>query len=96
MGQGDASCVPCVRAACRAVGLQIASLKRIGKGTRVVLLDRYGGSAATVARELTRKGYGKVFVIQGERGVRTALCPSLARRSRRAAKSNPPPSTAAM
>jgi hypothetical protein len=30
-----------------------------------VLLDRYGPAARTVAKELNRKGYNKVFVIQG-------------------------------
>lgn len=40
--------------------LQIASLKKISKGTKVILLDRYGPAARTVAKELTRKGYGKV------------------------------------
>jgi hypothetical protein len=30
-----------------------------------ILLDRYGPAARTVAKELNRKGYNKVFVIQG-------------------------------
>jgi rhodanese-related sulfurtransferase len=45
--------------------LQVAALKKIGKGTKVILLDRYGPAAATVARELNAKGYSKVFVISG-------------------------------
>eukprot|EP00199_Chlamydomonas_sp_CCMP681_P002405 CAMPEP_0119107104 /NCGR_PEP_ID=MMETSP1180-20130426/7951_1 /TAXON_ID=3052 ORGANISM="Chlamydomonas cf sp, Strain CCMP681" /NCGR_SAMPLE_ID=MMETSP1180 /ASSEMBLY_ACC=CAM_ASM_000741 /LENGTH=390 /DNA_ID=CAMNT_0007092541 /DNA_START=35 /DNA_END=1207 /DNA_ORIENTATION=- len=45
--------------------LQIASLKKIGKGTKVILLDRYGPAARTVAKELARKGYGRVYVIDG-------------------------------
>ncbi len=45
--------------------LQIASLKKIGKGSKVVLLDRYGPAARTVAKEMSAKGYGKVYVIAG-------------------------------
>lgn len=40
--------------------LQIASLRRIGSSTKVVLLDRYGPQAEAVAKELSKKGYGKV------------------------------------
>ncbi|GFH29224.1 HATPase_c domain-containing protein, partial [Haematococcus lacustris] len=42
------------------VKLRVSALKRINKGTKVVLLDRYGPSARTVAKELGRKGYTKV------------------------------------
>lgn len=45
--------------------LQIASLKRVGKGTKIVLLDRYGPVARQVAKELSSKGFGKVFTIAG-------------------------------
>lgn len=45
--------------------LQIAALKKINKGSKVVLLDRYGPAARIVAKELGRKGYGKVYVIGG-------------------------------
>ncbi|KAL6747088.1 hypothetical protein V8C86DRAFT_2920968 [Haematococcus lacustris] len=45
--------------------LQVSALKRINKGTKVVLLDRYGPAARTVAKELGRKGYTKVFVVAG-------------------------------
>ena len=45
--------------------MQIAALKRIGRGTRVVLLDRNGGSAKDVARELGRKGFGRVYIVAG-------------------------------
>lgn len=45
--------------------LQIASLKRASTGTKIILLDRYGGQARTVAKELSRKGFGKVFVVSG-------------------------------
>ncbi|GFH24510.1 HATPase_c domain-containing protein, partial [Haematococcus lacustris] len=46
--------------------LQVSALKRINKGTKVVLLDRYGPAARTVAKELGRKGYTKVFVVAAE------------------------------
>ena len=46
--------------------LQIAAARRVGKGTKVLLLDRNGGAAAkAVARELSRLGYGRTFVIAG-------------------------------
>ncbi len=45
--------------------LQIAALKRVSRGTRVILLDRYGSSAKDVAKELARRGFGKVFVVSG-------------------------------
>lgn len=45
--------------------LQIASLRRIGSSTKVVLLDRYGPQAEAVAKELSKKGYGKVYVVSG-------------------------------
>jgi hypothetical protein len=45
--------------------LQIAALKRIGRGSKVILLDRYGGAAKTVAKELARRGFGRVFVVSG-------------------------------
>lgn len=44
---------------------QIASLKRLGRGTRIMLLDRYGSTAKTVAKELARRGFGRVFVVSG-------------------------------
>jgi len=45
--------------------LQIAALKRVSKGSRILLLDRFGPIANAVARELGRKGYSKVFVVSG-------------------------------
>lgn len=45
--------------------LQIAALKKVSKGTRMLLLDRNGGSAKAIARELSRRGFRRVFVIQG-------------------------------
>jgi hypothetical protein len=44
---------------------QIAALKRIGRGSKVLLLDRNGGTAKTVAKELTKQGFRKVYVIDG-------------------------------
>jgi len=45
--------------------LQIAALKRIGRGSKVVLLDRFGNVSKQVAKELSRRGFGRVFVVQG-------------------------------
>jgi hypothetical protein len=45
--------------------LQIAALKRLGKGSKVLLLDRYGNASKTVARELARRGFGRVYVVAG-------------------------------
>lgn len=46
--------------------LQIAALKRIGRGTKVLLLDRFGNTSKTVAKELSRRGFGRVFVVAGK------------------------------
>ena len=46
--------------------LQIAALKRLGKGNKILVLDRSGGSTAkAVARALAERGFGRVFVIKG-------------------------------
>jgi rhodanese-related sulfurtransferase len=45
--------------------LQIAALKRIGRGSKVLLLDRFGGASKAVAKELSRRGFGRVFVVSG-------------------------------
>ena len=45
--------------------LQIASLKRINGGTKVILLDRYGSAARAVAKELARKGFSQVYTVTG-------------------------------
>lgn len=45
--------------------MQIASLKRVNKGTKVILLDRYGNTATTVAKELASKGFSKVYTVAG-------------------------------
>lgn len=46
--------------------LQIAALKKVNKKTKIILLDKNGSTAKIVAKELTRKGYSNVFVIDGE------------------------------
>lgn len=49
--------------------LQIASLKRLSPGCKVLLLDRNGGGAAkAVAKALAARGFGRVFVIKGGYG----------------------------
>ncbi|GAX76047.1 hypothetical protein CEUSTIGMA_g3490.t1 [Chlamydomonas eustigma] len=45
--------------------LQISALKRVNGGTKIILLDRFGSDARAVAKELSRKGFGKVFTVQG-------------------------------
>lgn len=45
--------------------LQIAALKRIGRGSKVILLDRFGNVSKAVAKELSRRGFGRVFVVAG-------------------------------
>lgn len=44
---------------------QVASLKRLSKGSKVILLDRNGGTSKTVAKELAKRGFSRVFVIEG-------------------------------
>ena len=46
--------------------LQIAALKKVNKSTKIILLDKNGSTAKVVAKELTRKGYSNVYVIDGE------------------------------
>jgi rhodanese-related sulfurtransferase len=59
------TCVPCDLAAVQVTALQIAALKRIGRGSKVLLLDRFGGASKAVAKELSRRGFGRVFVVSG-------------------------------
>eukprot|EP00891_Asterochloris_glomerata_P003777 jgi/Astpho2/3777/Aster-08335 len=49
----------------KVTAMQIAALKRIGKSSTVLLLDKNGGTAKAIARELASRGFSKVFVIQG-------------------------------
>jgi hypothetical protein len=57
--------VLCVRFL-QVTALQIAALKRIGRGSKVLLLDRFGNTSKAVAKELSRRGFGRVFVVSGE------------------------------
>lgn len=46
--------------------LEIQALKRINKGTQVLLLDKNGaGPAKAVAKELSRLGFRNVFIVAG-------------------------------
>eukprot|EP00192_Tetraselmis_astigmatica_P012310 CAMPEP_0117673156 /NCGR_PEP_ID=MMETSP0804-20121206/14315_1 /TAXON_ID=1074897 /ORGANISM="Tetraselmis astigmatica, Strain CCMP880" /LENGTH=412 /DNA_ID=CAMNT_0005481861 /DNA_START=21 /DNA_END=1259 /DNA_ORIENTATION=+ len=45
--------------------LKIAALKRTGKGSPLILLDKNGSTAKSVAKELAKLGYAKVYVIAG-------------------------------
>ena len=40
--------------------LSIAALKKVSKGTRILLLDRNGGQAKSIAKALSKKGFKKV------------------------------------
>jgi rhodanese-related sulfurtransferase len=63
-------CVPNVQV----TALQIAALKRIGRGSKVLLLDRFGGASKAVAKELSRRGFGRVFVVSGGSRALKLLC----------------------
>lgn len=43
--------------------MQIAALKKINKGTTVIMMDNNGSMAKTVAKALASKGFGKVYVM---------------------------------
>ncbi|KAK9797734.1 hypothetical protein WJX73_002375 [Symbiochloris irregularis] len=45
--------------------LEIASLKRVGKGTKILLLDSNGGTSKRIARDLGGRGFRNVFVVAG-------------------------------
>lgn len=45
--------------------LELSSLKKIGKGSSLLLLDRNGSASKAVAKELTRLGFRKALVISG-------------------------------
>ncbi|DBA85578.1 hypothetical protein WJX79_010531 [Trebouxia sp. C0005] len=45
--------------------LQIASLKKVNKRTQILLLDKNGSTSKAIAKELSRKGFRKIRVIQG-------------------------------
>jgi hypothetical protein len=37
----------------------------VSKGSKVILLDRNGSASKSVARELAKRGFGRVFVVDG-------------------------------
>jgi len=45
--------------------VQIAALKGVSKGQKVVLLDQNNKQAKAVAKELTNQGFGKVYLVKG-------------------------------
>lgn len=49
----------------KVTAMQIAALKRLGKGSTIFLMDKNGSGAKAVARELAAKGFGKVCVLKG-------------------------------
>ena len=44
--------------------LQIASLKKVNKRSQIMLLDKNGSTSKVIAKELARKGFKKIRVIQ--------------------------------
>ena len=44
--------------------LEVASLKRVGKGTKILILDSNGGGAKDIARGLSGRGFRNVFIVQ--------------------------------
>ena len=45
--------------------LQLSALKKIDRGSTLLLMDRNGSASKDVARELTRLGFRKALVISG-------------------------------
>ncbi|CAG9464038.1 unnamed protein product [Pedinophyceae sp. YPF-701] len=45
--------------------MQVAALKKARKNGPVIVLDQSGSTAVNVAKQLSARGYGKVFVVQG-------------------------------
>ena len=45
--------------------LEVAALKKIGKGSTLLLLDRNGSASKAVAKELTALGFRKALVVSG-------------------------------
>lgn len=58
-------CMQCCYVILQMTIIQIAALKKVKKGTRVLLLDKNGGVAKDVAKGLNARGYKKVYVIDG-------------------------------
>lgn len=45
--------------------MEVAALKRVGKNTTILLLDRNGGQSKAVAKQLGARGFKNAFVISG-------------------------------
>jgi len=45
--------------------LELSNLKKIGKRSTLLLLDKNGGTSKAVARELARLGFRKAYVVSG-------------------------------
>ena len=45
--------------------LELSNLKKIGKRSTLLLLDKNGGTSKAVAKELARRGFRKAYVISG-------------------------------
>lgn len=45
--------------------LEVKALKRVTKGTTILLLDRNGSASKDVAKVLAGMGFGKVYVVTG-------------------------------
>ena len=45
--------------------LELSNLKKIGKRSTLLLLDKNGGTSKAVAKELARLGFRKAYVISG-------------------------------
>lgn len=52
--------------------MEVAALKKIGKGSTILLLDRNGGQSKAVAKQLRAKGFKRAFVVAGGFGGWTA------------------------
>ena len=45
--------------------MSIAALKKVGRGTRILLMDRNGGLSKAVAKDLDRRGFKKARMLAG-------------------------------
>ena len=52
-------------AAAKVNALKIASLRGVGKGKKVIILDQNGGNAKALAKALAKQGFGNVFTVKG-------------------------------
>ena len=50
----------------KVTALEIQALKRVNKGTKILLMDKNGsGTSKAVAKELAALGFGNAFVVAG-------------------------------